>query len=223
MAARVAVRVVTLAACLVVAGHAISLQAGEPATPPASAGKGPRIALRSARFVLHTDLSRPDAEQTLERMETALKAAATVLETRAPRADRLLRGRGSGELARFGPAPSFGASLGGRGWGRHDQRVHRGRARDAHPRDGLRGSAAGRRGTRSDPRLLLPDVRRSGAGLVQGGHGPVGVPKRRVGRRSRLSRGTGPACWKKARPPRCKKSFRRADSRSNCTTRSEPC
>jgi hypothetical protein len=76
MAARVAMRVVTLVVCLLVAGHAISVQAGEPATPPASAGKGPRIALRSARFVLHTDLPRPDAEQTLERMETALKAAA---------------------------------------------------------------------------------------------------------------------------------------------------
>ncbi len=75
-AARVVLRIVALLACLVVAGYAILVQAGEPAAPSASAGKGPRIVLRSAHFVLHTDLSRPDAEQTLARMEAALKCAA---------------------------------------------------------------------------------------------------------------------------------------------------
>ncbi|MCH5372507.1 MAG: hypothetical protein JJ992_00905, partial [Planctomycetes bacterium] len=35
-----------------------------------------RIVLRSPRFVLHTDLTQQEAEQTLDRMEAALKAAA---------------------------------------------------------------------------------------------------------------------------------------------------
>jgi hypothetical protein len=75
LTARGAIRILTGLACILVAGQAITLGAGDPAAPSAAVEKGTRIVLRSARFALHTDLPRPDAEQVLKRMEAALKGA----------------------------------------------------------------------------------------------------------------------------------------------------
>lgn len=58
-----------LAGMLVVA-QVWAAQAGEPADAAA------RIVLRSAHFALHTDLPRDEAQQTLARMETAIRSAA---------------------------------------------------------------------------------------------------------------------------------------------------
>jgi len=72
---RGAARVLTQLVLILIAESSVVMAADEPAAGQGAGGIPTRITLRSSHFALRTDLPRPEAEETLSRMEASLKQA----------------------------------------------------------------------------------------------------------------------------------------------------